>query len=118
MICPVVDLTDETIETPCGHSWDCAVGCLPGRISDLLWVNPDENGVLTSISEQADVSIVYDYGFSSLLVYADNDRITIRSRRDTALIEMELVRLPAGIFDFPPTYQCPSPLPPDCETGG
>jgi hypothetical protein len=117
MRCPVLDPSDEDAESPCSLSWDCGVGCLPGRVSDLLWINPDESGSFASVTEQDSNSVLYDYGYPSLRTYGNNDRILIRGKRDLSLIEIELVRVATGIFPSPSDYQCPSPLPPDCATG-
>lgn len=118
MTCPQIDPSEQQhSETPCDTSMDCGVGCLPGPISDLLWVNSNETGALAAATVQSSTAVIYDYGLTDLKVYANNDRILIRGTRDYTLIEMELVRLATGLFPSPADYQCPHPLPPGCTDG-
>lgn len=97
MVCPN---GGSGIETPCGILMVCVDGCAAGTQTPLMWINPNEVGLFASVTSQSTGSVIYDTGFPSLLTYGNTDQIVIRGTNQAgALVEIQLVRLPTGLFD-------------------
>lgn len=77
----------------------CATACLPGTELTLLWINPNETGGLVSATRESNGTIaLYDFGLSDMHAFGDTDRINIRRKQTTSISEIQLVRLPTGVF--------------------